>query len=313
MIGWFKHSERAKGLQQGTSVTSAPDATPPPRARRPSPEEEGIVRGLKGDNAFRDTSLLGLSLILFGVLLWVMCPAVRAQSLDVSGAGEISLWPHSDRCYQHSMGAAAEIEVEWGYLFAEGFLRGQWWGACDTKLEGSIFSAEAGRALERSHGGNAGIELWEVQAGVTVHRQAVHHFWRHGNRTGHFPEDNNARAAQQRCRAGDLCPSIGYHQGVRGYLGYEDNGLNISVTTPPYQWKDLTLPWPDWMLDASFEWNAWRIRLAGQTGGLRESTLDMGLFRHLVQGIWVGARAGRIPAPGWREPLERVALTLRLQ
>lgn len=257
--------------------------------------------------------MVGVSLMLLGALLGGMCSKARGQSIEVSGAGEISFWPHSDRCYQHSMEAEAEVDAQWSVVFAEAFLRARWWGACDTKLPGSIFSAEAGRALERSHGGNVGIEVWDVQIGVTVRRDAVHHFWRNGNRTGRFPRDNSARAAQHRCRTRGRCPSIGYHQGVRGYLGYEDNGLDIWLTTPPYQWKDLTLPWPNWMLNASFEWNVWRLRLSGQAGGLTEPTLDASLYRHVVKGIWVGAHAGRIPAPGWRKPLERVAVGLRIQ
>ncbi len=236
---------------------------------------------------------------------------------------ELALWPESDRCYQNMMRVDPEATARINRFFVEGFVDFKWWGACDSKIPGLPLNAEAGKVIERKHGLNAGIIVLDgLEVGVTVRRRAVHHIWRHKVRKRHsyFPSD--WKVGRRGCNGekvgdhpkGKGCPSLGYYDGAGGYLNYDNGGFDVELTTPQYRWKDLTLPWPSWTLNAEYRRENWAVRLLGETGGKRKTTYDIEVERRLfTKYFWVGASYGRLPAPGWLEPLDRFSLSFHIR
>lgn len=248
------------------------------------------------------------SLLIVGLLACGPTEAV-GQSFSIEGLGALTLWPHSDRCYQNGLSAGVQAQAKGGPGFAEGSFRVKWWGGCDSKFGGSLVKPEVGRSFERWYRINAGLEIHGVQLGVSFRRDAVQHFWRERIDS---PWEGGAEEVRRRCRNGDACPSIGYYEGISGYLGLELLGFDVSVTTPPYRWEKQTLPWPGWTLEASYVWSQWRLGVTGQAGGLQEPTIEGRFYSKLSSRLWLGIRAGTLSSPDWHGPINRVAVSLEL-
>jgi hypothetical protein len=253
------------------------------------------------------------------VLLWGAYSVAVAQTLTGEARGSVAVWAEHARCTQHAMTGEAQGTARLGVLFAEGFLSVKWWGACDAKIPSSPLNAEAGKVIERRHGVNIGVQWHGFQIGATVRRDAVHHIWRHKDRHAHFP--GNWRIGRKGCNgeatpshpAGKGCPSIGYYDGVGPFLGYDAHGVDVTITGPQYRWKTLTLPWPNWTLRAEVALEEWQFRVYGQAGGPAYPALSGQIARKLGLRLWLGVRGGRIDAPGWRRPFDRVAVVLLLK
>lgn len=281
---------------------------------------------------------IGVIAVLLGVG-YSACNTVKSQSIQDSLYSDInleaSLWAEDDRCYQNILRADTNVRLRWNALYVGGFMDLKWWGACDAKIPGSPLNAEAAKVVERKHGLNAGIDVGIIYGaldglilGGTVRRRAVHHVWRNKNRHPWFPGGwkRGIRGCEGKAiknyPAGEGCPSIGYYDGVGGYVQYKNYNLDVVITTPQYRWKidnyekgfGLTLPFPAWTMDAEYRHDNWAVHVVGETGGERQTTYDIELERRLfTERFWVGASYGRLPVPGWLDPIERLSLSFHIR
>lgn len=278
-----------------------------------------------------------LFFLLLGLLLLSSCPSKGQPGPVLAGGAEakMSVWAQHQRCYQHSMSGEGRAKLLWGPAFAEGFLRVKWWGACDAKIPSSFLNAEAGKVIERWHGVNLGVEIRGVQIGGTVRRDAVHHIWRHKDRHNYFPE--SWQVGRQAAFGGDAPnwpddrpqkASLGYYDGAGPFVGYEGHGLDVELTGPQYRWKSLTLPWPEWTLNAEYMYSAvwevetfvstmhfhgFRLEVYGQAGGPAYEALSGEAILRITRRVGIGVRGGRIDVPGWSKPVDRLAISLELR
>ena len=248
-------------------------------------------------------------LILFVAGILTTC---EGQTVETDTELDVELWATNDRCYQHRAGGRAEVEGRWGIGFASAHLGAVWWGACDAKIPASPFNAEATKVLERAHGATVGLRSHGAFVGARIHRRAIQHIWLNRDRKNGW--SGRAEPVQAACRADvAACPSIGYYDAIAPIMGYEGHGVDGHVLYNAYRWKALTLPWPDWEWDVHLTWKDWRIGTSGQAGGLADVAVSGRLERKIADRIWVGARLGSVPTPGWRDSLHRVAVSLSVQ
>jgi len=259
--------------------------------------------------------LIRYIVIAVGVLILSLLAVNIANSQTFGVETDMKLWASPDRCYQNSMSVGVEAKVPlYKILYTEGFMRAKWWGACDAKVPASPLNAEAGKVIERKHGVNLGIQIPSgFQFGTTLRRRAVHHIWRHKDRHNHFP--GSWQIGRQGCTGGDApswpddkpqCPSIGYWDGLRGFIGFENDRWDVIAMSPQYSWKSsLTLPYPDYILDAEYNRDKWGGELHLQGGEIVEFTYDVELKRRVFKELWISSGYGYINAPGWKSPLRR--------
>lgn len=259
----------------------------------------------------------GVGLAFVAIVLAAILFATDACGQSFSASGEISAdaWASHDRCYQHTMKAGGAAGVRVGPIYATGFLKAVWWGACDAKIASSILNAENGRVIERSHGVNALVPVWRgFKIGATMRRRAVHHIWRNQAdfREGGFPESGNAQTARARCRARLQCPTIGYHDHVRPMVTYTYGGISAKFMGPGWRWKSITLPYSAVLASVVYRDDRWGVDVKGAVGGLRESVVDAGVRVRLSGPVWAEGRYGTVSTPGWRSPLRRLAAGIRI-
>jgi len=257
------------------------------------------------------------------VLLWLLVSLLsctQAQTLDTEWEAEVALWNQHTSCIQHTVTAGGEVEGRFGPAFAEIFAGWRWWGACDAKIPSSPLNAESGLAYTRRHGVNLGLSWRGLQLGATLRRRADQFVWRHADRHDHFPA--SWQVGRHGCRgeatpsrpAGEGCPSIGYWDGIRVYLGYEGHGASVEVIGPPWTWKTLTLPWPRWRATASYEFGRWHVSGQGRLGGPAHAAGHLSLSRRIAPRLWIGAKVGRAAAPGWLAVgADYISMTVRIR
>jgi len=163
-------------------------------------------------------------------------------------------------------------------------------------------------AYTRRHGLNVGPRYKNFQLGGSLRRRSDQFVWRHAERHRHFPKSwQVGRQAASGESAPDWPedrpqkPSIGYWDGVRLFLGYEGRVLNVELLGPNWTWKQLTLPWPDYIIRAWFAFKRWTVTGYAQHGGPAE---DAGWIQ-ISRALWgspvqILVRGGRAATPGWK-------------
>jgi len=234
----------------------------------------------------------------------------NAQSLQVNYGGTVSIWNKHTDCVQHTSSSFVEVEGEVPYVFIE--LRGefQWWGACDSKIPSSPLNAESGMANTRKRQVNVGFQYKNFQVGGTYRRRQDQVTWRHAGRERHRYFPSTWRVGKQACSGGSApnhpegdpqCPSLGYEDGLRPYIGYEGRGVDVALMGPIYTWKTLTLPWPHWIARSVIEYRKWRFSGYAQVGGPDENAGWVRATRVVYGPLRIGAEAGRAATFGWRK------------
>lgn len=249
------------------------------------------------------------------VVAFVMECTALGQSVTGEGSVGLVAWAQHDRCYQHAIEADSRLRAHIGRVSAEAYLDVKWWGACDSKVASSFLNAEAGRVIQRSHGVILGSRVSEhFFLGGGVIRSAVQHFWRNEAtiRKDGFPSSGSARTAKARCEAGRSCPSIGYYEGLRVVGRYNKGSIRVSIMSPHYTWKNLTLPWPGWIFDVSYHTGPWVLAIHSEVGGIADPVVQGSLEWNIFSAVVVGARYGTTNTPGWDSSLHRLAVFIEV-
>lgn len=261
--------------------------------------------------------VIALVILLIGGLV----RQCQGQSIEAQGEARLSAWPMPEHSYQHRWVFDGAVTVQWGPAVLRPRLQVTRWGTSTSILQSAMWNAESKKATSRRQLVFLGAQALEwLELGVTYDRRSVDHDWHENpsaeDRHNYFPHDDSWRTARARCegRADALpgrnraCPGIGYWEQLRPTVTVETGGLRAHLRGPGWTWKDLTLPWPDWIGQLSYRWqmdvpggpSRWAAGLWGQTGGHRDWAARGWLRLYITERLFLEGGYARFALPEWR-------------
>lgn len=264
----------------------------------------------------------------FLVVLLLLVPAgVMAQSaVELEAFTDFELWPDHDRDFQHRIHAGSQAGIHiWGMHATAGMslLR---YIKHSSKADGLPFQGEATKVWGFRHALTLSRHITfkksYVEIGLWAGRRAIQWVDRdcecYHNR---FPVGHkSAREVLEENGSREKDPGIAYHDGLRPRLVvfFAPYDIRLKVLGPAYRWHEVTLPYPRWIFNVEY---SPRLFFAGdlklgthsEMSGLIKPTTDLFAYWMPVEGMQFGVRYGRIPHPGYRDPLQRVSFSLRIQ
>ena len=211
-----------------------------------------------------------------------------------SASGGVEVWSSADRRFQHRMMGEITIHIHHGPIHLRSYLGMTWWGSDSTNIEGSFLNLEANRVLERRHGAEVGVQIGPCELGGWIGRRGIE--WMGQRRVW---EKGGARDAFER---GPPFPTIGYHDGLSPRISC----YGVSIRGPLIHWHELTLPWPDYVLDVRTSWRGWMFVGTSSFGGLRRGTaFDAAVSYQVKTPVLLRVAYGHLEHPGFERPLRR--------
>lgn len=220
------------------------------------------------------------------------------QSVTIALTADLEIWPAAERDIQHRMWGTAVAMVATDSVRLDAFGTAMWWGSHESNIPGSFLTLESNKILERRYGARLSVGLPVCRPGAEYSRRGVE--WIVPARVWGLARDT----------VPDV--SIGYYDGLRGYLHCQLFRFEATGWSPFWTWKTLTLPWNSWLVTLGYRHGPLIFGVDGAFGGLRDPAVDFRL-QAVLRHVTVGVAAGWIPHPGWEaDPVDRFALTVTI-
>jgi len=245
-----------------------------------------------------------------------------AQSVSFDGAGGVELWADDHAYHRHRAWLKGDLNASLGPVTGGVYMKGIVWGAAGTNYGNSIESplvAEFIKVIERKHGAKLMFDVGPLKVGPHIHRQAVHHVWRHREafegRHDYFPISGDWRTAERRCQrdgvsetapwADGWCPSLGYWEAI----GIRIESRYVDVSILPYRYKRLTLTPRTAFGEFRYSYRRWSARVSWAVDIHQKIFYDLQISRS-IGFARIGLRYGLRDGPDWKNEIARFGLFL---
>lgn len=266
--------------------------------------------------------------LLFFCLGWNVAEA--QYYLEPKSEFKVEYYPKNSRDFQAQSYAAGQIVA--GYDFSDNLGIGVRFGLDitrhlknESKMQGSPLQTEATKVMEFRREAILSMVYYpdwgEIWIGGWIGRRSAHWLDRDCNcYFNDFPkEDGSAKEVMESLREGDKHPGIAYHDGLRPYLKIEVSDYNLTVEAqgPAYRWHTVTLPYSSWNISVEQRYSDVKggdliIGNKSGLGGLTEYSSDGYAYFAPIPELEVGVHFGRIPYPGYQQPLNRFSFSLKI-
>jgi len=215
----------------------------------------------------------------------LLCATAAPLSAQFSGrlGGQLEAWV--DQVSGYNSRVVADLTGGWhaGHIRLDAYYGFRYWTTANAP---TFLNAEAGRSLERVHGGTATYAVGKCRAGVWIGRRAilmlgVEEVWGQ---------------------------TIGYYDGFAPLLGCGIGPVTVEAHGPLIRYQPLTLPWPLYETTLRVQRGVVRVEAYGSFGGPQPVTYD--LHVEVGRSLRAGVSAGQLAAPAPGERLGRVAVSV---